>query len=126
IAGPDFGLRIAAGMNDNLVSPTTGESSPVLLASPNGDQTNSLRSTRALANLIALFVRNRGAGIDSFFALATPPRGPAPTSVLQALSNIARNPQRNVAAIFALTGLTRVYTPSLVLAPDAWTIAVKV
>ena len=62
IGGPDFGLRIAAGMNDNLVSPATGESSEVRLASPNGDQTNSLRSTRALANLLALYVRNGGRG----------------------------------------------------------------
>ena len=35
-----FGLQVAAGMNDNLVS-------PVLSSSPNGDETNSLRSTSA-------------------------------------------------------------------------------
>jgi len=41
IAGNAFGLRIAAGMNGNLVSPLTGASSPVLLSSPNEDETNS-------------------------------------------------------------------------------------
>ena len=126
ISGTHLALRVAASMSENLASPTTGATSPVLLASPNGDQTNSLRSTLALADLVALFVRNGGEGIDYFFALATPPGGPPPKSILQAFSNIARNPQQNVAAIFALTGLVPVYAPSLALAPDAWTIAVKV
>jgi hypothetical protein len=36
IAGNAFGLRIASGMNDNLVSPLTGASSDVLVNSPNG------------------------------------------------------------------------------------------
>ena len=32
ISGNSFGLRIAAGMNDNIVASATGESSPVLLS----------------------------------------------------------------------------------------------
>src|SRR5437762_3886082 len=47
ISGNSFGLQLAAGMNDNIVTSATGESSPVLLNSPNADQTNSLRSTRS-------------------------------------------------------------------------------
>jgi hypothetical protein len=46
ISGNSFGLQIAAGMNDNIVASATGESSSVLLNSPNADQTNSLRSTQ--------------------------------------------------------------------------------
>ena len=53
ISGNSFSLRIAAGMNDNFVTPVTGGSSFVLLSSPNADETNSLRSTRSLANLLA-------------------------------------------------------------------------
>ena len=53
ISGNSFGLQIAAGMNDNIVRTRTGESSFVLLFSPNADQSNSLRSTRSLANLLA-------------------------------------------------------------------------
>ena len=53
ISGNSFGLQIAAGMNDNIVASATGQSSSVLLNSPNADQTNSLRSTRSLANLLA-------------------------------------------------------------------------
>src|SRR5438309_11455252 len=44
ISGNSFGLQIAAGMNDNIVTSLTGESSFVLLSSPNADQSNSLRS----------------------------------------------------------------------------------
>src|SRR5438046_7896190 len=54
ISGNSFGLLLAAGMNDNIVNAATGQSSPVLLNSPNADQTNSLRSTRSLANLLAM------------------------------------------------------------------------
>jgi hypothetical protein len=126
LAGAEFGLRLAAGMNNNLVDGSTGESSPVLLSSPNGDETNSLRSTRALANLLAFFVRDAGQGIAEFFALATPPGGLPPVNILQALSNIARFPEQNVADIFALTVLIEVYSPALVQVPDAWTIVVKV
>jgi hypothetical protein len=45
-------------MNDNIVVPATGQSSPVLLNSPNADQTNSLRSTRSLADLLAACVED--------------------------------------------------------------------
>jgi hypothetical protein len=126
LSGEAFGLQIASGMNDNLVSPITGESSPVLLSSPNGDETNSLRSTRALANLLALFVRSGGSGLDTLFALATAPGGDPPTNLLQALSNIARYPQQNVAQIYALATEVEFYSPSLIRMPDAWTIVVKV
>ncbi len=126
LAGDRFGLQIASGMKDNLVSTATGDSSSVMLSSPNGDETNSLRSTRALANLLALFVRNGGQGIDTLFALTTPPGGATPTNLLQALSNIARYPQQNVDQLYNLATEVTVYSPSLLRMPDAWTIVVKV
>jgi len=52
--GDPFGLRIAAMMNENIVNPETGDSSPVLLDSPNADETNSLRMTRSLSNLLTV------------------------------------------------------------------------
>jgi hypothetical protein len=126
LAGDEFGLQIASGMNDNLVSPLTGESSSVLLSSPNGDETNTLRSTRALANLLTFYVRNGGAGVGVLFILATPPGGESPANLLQALSNIARYPQQNVAELYALATQVSVYSPSLTSIPDAWTVVVKV
>src|SRR5207247_7460652 len=77
ILGNSFGLQIAAGMNDNIVTPVTGESSLVLLSSPNADETNSLRSTRSLANLLAACVHDRSVTVR-FFGLARQPRSPAP------------------------------------------------
>jgi sugar lactone lactonase YvrE len=126
IAGNAFGLRIAAGMNDNLVSPLTGASSEVLLSSPNGDETNSLRSTRALANLLAACVQQESCAVATLFVLATPPDGTKSVDTFQALVNIARHPANNVVGIYTQTKTLQIYLPSLERVPDAWTLAVKV
>jgi hypothetical protein len=126
IAGNAFGLRIASGMNDNLVSPLTGEPSEVLLSSPNGDETNSLRSTRALANLLAACVQKLPCAAATLFVLATPPDCATPADTFQALVNIARHPANNVVGIYTQTKALEIYLPSLERVPDAWTIAVKV
>jgi sugar lactone lactonase YvrE len=130
IAGNASALQIAAGMNDNLVSPLTGKSSEVLTSSPNGDQTNSLRLMRALANLIAACIEASAAqqtgAQANLFAAATTLDGVAPTDTLQALVHIARHPGNNVPVIYALTKAAQMYEPTLESMPDAWTIAVKV
>jgi hypothetical protein len=125
ISGNSFGLQIAAGMNDNIVRTRTGESSFVLLFSPNADQSNSLRSTRSLANLLAACVHDRSV-TARFLARAKQPRGPAPRTTAQALANLTRNPWQNVDAIYALTRLSSSYEPTLERMPDAWTVTVKV
>jgi hypothetical protein len=127
LSGDAFGLRIAAGMNDNLVDTGTGQPSPVLINPPNADQSNTLRSTRSLANLVAACMRRRPGTDTRFFELATPPGGAAPTDTFQALLNIARNPANNAGAIFNQSqGVPTVFSPPLFAAPDAWTLAVKV
>src|SRR6266496_3637988 len=125
ISGNSFGLQIAAGMNDNIVTSATGQSSPVLLNSPNADQTNSLRSTRSLANLLSACVNDPDV-TASLFNLTTPPGGLQPHNTAEALANLARNPGHNVDGIFALTLLSNLYDPPLVTIPDAWTVTVKV
>ena len=125
ISGNSFGLQIAAGMNDNIVAFATGQSSPVLLSSPNADQTNSLRSTRSLANLLAACV-NDPTVTANLFDLTTPAGGPPPNNTAQALANLARDPGQNVVRIFALTLLSDLYDPPLVTMPDAWTVTVKI
>ncbi len=125
ISGNSFGLQIAAGMNDNIVASATGESSPVLLNSPNADQTNSLRSTRSLANLLAACVNDPDV-TASLFELTTPPGGLPPHNTVEALANLARDPGQNVDGIYALTLLSDLYSPPLVEIPDAWTVTVKV
>jgi hypothetical protein len=125
ISGNSFGLQIAAGMNDNIVASATGQSSPVLLNSPNADQTNSLRSTRSLANLLAACVQDPTV-TATLFALTTPPGGPPPSNTAQSLANLARDPGRNVDGIYALTLLSNLYAPPLLTMPDAWTVTVKI
>src|SRR2546423_2280033 len=125
ISGNSFSLQVAAGMNDNLVTPVTGESSFVLLSSPNADETNSLRSTRSLANLLAACVHDSSV-TSTFLDLAKPPRGPAPRTTAQALADLTRNPWQNVDAIYALTTLSNAYEQALERMPDAWTVNVKV
>jgi len=125
ISGNSFGLQIAAGMNDNIVVSSTGESSPVLLSSPNADQTNSLRSTRSLANLLAACVNDPDV-TASLFNLTTPAGGLPPHSTAEALANLAREPGQNLDGIYALTLLSDLYTPSLITMPDAWTVTIKV
>src|SRR5438874_4216812 len=125
ISGNSFGLQIAAGMNDNIVAFATGQSSPVLLSSPNADQTNSLRSTRSLANLLAACVNDPDVTV-SLFDLTTPPGGLPPHNTAEALANLARDPGQNVDGIYALTLLSNLYAPPLVTMPDAWTVTVKI
>ena len=125
ISGNSFGLQIAAGMNDNIVTIATGQSSSVLLSSPNADQTNSLRSTRSLANLLAACV-NDPTVKASLFALTTPEGGTPPSNTAQALANLARDPGHHVNGIYDLSLLSNLYAPPLVTIPDAWTVTVKI
>ena len=125
ISGDGVALQIAAGMNDNLVDTTTGASSRVLLSSPNADETNSLRSTRSLANLLAACLESNGT-TQSFLALTKAGGGPAPSTTFQGLANLARSPERNVKQIYGMTKRSGAYAPALEAQPDAWTVVVKV
>ncbi len=124
IFGKELGLKIASGMNDNLVSPVGGNLSTVILSSPNADQTNTKRSLNNLANLIAPCVRNVANACSTLFGLTTIDTV-APTNTLDALLNIAHNPTNNLGTIYTQSGLPSIYTPLLTSQPDAWTLAVK-
>lgn len=125
IRGDTQALRIAFGMYQNLVNPVTGASSLVLLTSPNADESNALRSTRSLANLIAACVADPDVA-DRFRSLTQEPGKPVPAGTLQAMANLARNPGQDVLKIDALTHLRPPFLPALERPPDAWTVAVKV
>jgi hypothetical protein len=121
ISGNSFGLRIAARINDDVVTPATGESAPILLISPNADETNSLRSTRSLANLLVACV-NHPAVTAAFLGLTTSPSFATPHNTAQAMANLARYPGQNVRFIYLLTKSANSYSPALQKIPDAWTI----
>ena len=127
IGGDAFGLRIASLMNDNLVSVQSGDSSEVLLNPPNADETNSLRSTRSLANLLATCVQGIPNALADLFALTTPPYGgQPPATTFQAMVNIAHYPDNNLAGIYTQSQFVNTYSPALESMPQAWTLAVKV
>lgn len=127
IGGDAFGLQIASLMTDNLVDKIHGVPSEVLLTPPNADQTNSLRSTRSLANLIAACVNNVPDAATKLFEYTTPPYGgDAPTNTFEAMFNIARYPANNVKEIYDWSKAAETYLPALGAQPDAWTLAVKV
>lgn len=126
IEGPAFGLRIAALMSTNIVQVRTGDSSNVLTAPPNGNQTNAWRLTLSLANLLVTGVRDPHTALLALFNLATPPGGTRPANTIAAMLNIARNPANQVQLIYDQAHAAGVYFPPLEHVPDAWTIAVKV
>ena len=126
ISGNSFGLQIAAGMNDNIVTSATGESSPVLLNSPNADQTNSLRSTRSLANLLAACVKRSRRHGELFRSDHASQAASRHTILPKRWQTSLAIRGENVDGIFALTLLSDLYAPPLVTMPDAWTVTVKV
>jgi hypothetical protein len=126
LQGDPFGLRIAALMSTNLVTLSTGESSPVMTSSPNDNETNSLRSTRALANLLAMCIKDPDEGCHDLFEAATPPGGSAPLTTIAAMLNIALYPANSAGALYKLSKKVELYQPALEHQPDAWTLVVKV
>lgn len=125
ICGSPLALSIAAGMSDNLVDIETGDSSQVMLGNPNSDETNSLRATRSLANLLNACLGS-GTVTADFLRDATPPGEPSPTTTAEALSALARRPATNAARIFALSGNSNAYDRFLTGPVASWVIAVKV
>jgi sugar lactone lactonase YvrE len=120
ISGLSPGLQNAAGMVGNLVDPVTGAVSSVLANPPN--VASSLETFNALANMVSQCI---ALGCAVLFTQATPPGGPAPTDTFQALVDINHNPWQNVPALFALSLLGGIFTPTRASAPDAWTLALR-
>jgi hypothetical protein len=103
ISGNDLGLRIAAGNVPNLVDPATGTWGKALLDPLNSSQTTTLAKLDTLGNLIAAFATTADDGWRTeFLKAAATPDGAVPKDTLQAISNIARAPWANAAALFGL------------------------
>ncbi len=136
IAGPPQSLSVAAGMANNLVDAATGTPSAVMQRSPNADETNAWRSLGTLANLLAACVRDAPNACAALFALSPSWQGGRPTTTLQSIQNIARDPGGNVTALFALAETVKAFAPALTALQgpaspdplqklDAFTLAVK-
>ena len=90
----------------------------------NGDIPQAKINT--LADLLVSCVNSTGAtsACSTLFANAPSPAGVTPTETVTAALNIAHSPAANVAALFALTGVTPPFQPILATAPNDWTLAV--
>ncbi len=124
IAGDAFRLRIAAMMSANIANPVTGEISAVLNTSPNADQTNSLRLTRSLANLVNLCAQSPFL-TNALLPLLTNEQDQVPPDTTIGLANLARDPAADPNLIFFLSSLRPVFAPALSQPPDQWTVTVK-
>jgi hypothetical protein len=126
IEGNRYGMLNAVRMAANMVDPKTGTVAAVLHLPPNGPETTALRTFNSLANIVAYCIAAE-IGCDDLFDATTVPGGPRPTSVLQAVANIAKYPWLNVATLFQLSFTQPVYDSALAQdqPPDAWTLFLK-
>ena len=127
LKGKSPGLPNAAMMVPNFVDFETGGLSPVLKASPNGNETSTLETFNTLANMVAACVNEMDV-CPTFFGLTTTPRGHTPRNTLEALVNIVHNPWQNVRALAHLALVPPApYQPALSpdSPPDAWTLALR-
>lgn len=104
----------------------------MLNSSPNRTETSTLATFNSLANAVASCVAAAD-DCTKLFAAATPAGEPAPTSVLQALANIVKNPSYvqpdgRLAAddpLFDLSTEREIYQPALDRRPTNWLLFFK-
>lgn len=126
IAGKSPGLQNAAATVGNLVDISTGGVASVLGNPPNGLETSTMREFNSLANLLASCVdASTSSSCDTLFSLATPPGGSVLVDTLQAIVNVAHYPWQNVRPLYQQSQTVNLYAPVLLLAPDAWTVAIR-
>ena len=89
IKGNRYGMRNAVHMAANMADPETGGIAEVLDRSPNGHETEARPTFYSLANIVASCIAS-ATGCDALFDATTLPGGARPTTVLQAVANIAK------------------------------------
>ena len=126
ITGNRFGMINAVRMAANLASPETGRIGEILDRSPNGRETEARPTFYSLANIVANCVATE-VGCEDLFEKTTVPGESPPTTLIEALANIAKYPWLNVADLFDLSFEHAVYGPALPRSepPDAWTLFLK-
>jgi hypothetical protein len=103
ISGNPLGLRIAAGNVPNLIDLTTGHWGKVLVDPLNSTQTATLATFDTLGSLVtAFFTVADDAWRGRFLKAASPNVGPTPTTTLEALADIAREPWSAPKELFSL------------------------
>jgi hypothetical protein len=126
IEGNRYGMINAVRMAANMANPETGRTAKVLDRSPNGRETEARTTFYSLANTVANCIASE-VGCENLFEATTLPGGSPPTTVIQALANIAKYPWLNVAELFDLSFQHAIYEPALPRTepPDAWILFLK-
>jgi hypothetical protein len=127
IVGNTYGMINAAGMAANLANPKTGEVGKILASVPNGAETTALATFNSLTNIVASCVAT-ASNCTKLFNATTPTGGAAPTSVLQAVANIAKYPSYADDPndpLFRLSKVVPAYAPALTARPTNWLLFLK-
>jgi hypothetical protein len=131
IGGNTYGMINAVQMAANLADPQTGAVSIVLASTPNGTETSTFSTFKSLSNVVAGCVADTH-NCTRLFEAATPPGGEAPTNVLQAVANIAKNPSYpgypsdTNDPVFLLSEVNPIYQPALTQRPTNWLLFLKI
>ncbi len=116
-----MGLRNAFALAENLANTSTGLSPGASL--PVAAKLETAKINTLADALAGCTGSNGGTSCGSLFAGATQ-GGSAPSTILQAVLNIIRNPARNVAAVFMASAGQTTFQPKLSAAPQDWTLSV--
>jgi hypothetical protein len=122
IGGPAPGFANAAATATSLINPATGGFGAVVARRPNGGQTTTQATLGTLANLVGACAAGGPVACARVFAAARPAGDPAPGTTLDAVLDIARNPARRTAALFALATPSTV-SPHLSAPPSSWVLS---
>ncbi|WHZ23875.1 MAG: hypothetical protein OJF47_002987 [Nitrospira sp.] len=131
IVGNPYGMTNAAHMARNLADPQTGAVGMVLKSSPNGTETSTYPTFNSLTNVVTSCIAEAG-NCAKLLQAATPPGGPPPENVLQAIANLVKNPAypRYPAdtddPIFLLSRIKPIYQPALKVRPTNWLLFLKI
>ena len=120
------GLLNAIQTSGSLVSINNGQApgnAPAIATVP-------VAEIHTLADILTSCVNSNGstsptASCGRLFTAATPAGGIAPTDIVAASLDIARNPGHNASSIFSTVPSSPPYLPTLTVAPNDWTIGIQ-
>lgn len=110
------GLSLAAATVANLVNVSTGTA-----PGPNFPATGTapLPVLNSLANALHACIVSSSACAQLYSAATV--SGSAPSNTLDAILSVARHPANNVAALYAVSAGSSIFTPAATVAPSDWT-----
>ncbi|MET4166531.1 sugar lactone lactonase YvrE [Gordonia terrae] len=124
VSGAAPGVRNAASMAANLADPSTGRLGATLRSAPNGSQTSTMAAFTSLSNAVSACTASAD-GCAALRSTTTTPLDGRPSTLLDAMANMAKSPSINPAGLFAVSLRDQVRPGGLPLPPPAWTLALR-